>query len=145
MQPAEGLADPNAAIECAPGWPNRCNVEINAGEKARFDGVLMSPDMAIFYLQAEQGEAERLQAAITATTAKLRADFARDTAVMKADHKRDTDVLVFERDAYKKAADRPFYEHPIFVAGVTVVVMSALYILAQGTEGVGAALKGAAQ
>jgi hypothetical protein len=122
-------AEEPAQIECSPGWPNRCNVEIRHGEKAAFDGVLMSPDLAIFLGQSAEGCQERIDAAVTATAAVGRADRKRDRQIADADLR----VAETERDAWKGAADRPWFEHPIVVAGTTVVVLSILFIAISGT------------
>lgn len=113
-------------IECAPGWPTRCVVEIRAGEKARFDGQLMTPDLAIHLGQAAEGCRAITQAAVTATAAVAQEDKKRDDRIWRAKLR----VVEIERDAWKRASQRPWLEHPVVVAGVTTGAISVVFGLA---------------
>jgi hypothetical protein len=115
-------------VECADGWPARCSVEILAGEKARFDGQLFTPDMAIYLGQSTNACDERIKAEVARTSSTAKEDQKRDIAIINADHKAEKRVLEVERDAYKEAADRSFLEYPVVVSIVTAAVLIGLFV-----------------
>lgn len=88
----------------------------------------MSPDLAIFLGQSTEGCQDRIDAAVTKTSSIAK----EDQKLLKKEHAADLRVVEVERDAYKRAADRPFIEHPAVVATITAVVLTALYLAANG-------------
>jgi len=116
-------------VECAQDFPSRCVTRLEAEEKAPFTGQLMTDDMAIFLGQSAESCAERISIEVAKTASVAEADRKRDLAIKDADLR----VTEAERNAYKRAAERPLIEHPAIVASITAVAMVALYFAAVGT------------
>ena len=128
LLPAPAIAEPE--VVCAEDWPTRCAVEIKAGDKARFAGQLMTPDMAIYLGQSASSCEDRTSIEVTRTASIAEADAQRDARIAAADKR----VVEVERDAYKEAASRPFYEHPIVVSIVTAAVLISLFVVVKKTD-----------
>ena len=113
-------------IECSPGWPTRCNAALNAGDRSPMTGVVMSPDLAIYLGQSTEVCQERIDAAVTATSAIAK----EDKKQMRREFAADLRVVEVERNLYKNAVERPLLEHPIVVASITVVTLVGLFFAA---------------
>lgn len=120
-------------MECSPGHLTRCNAVIEAGQKSPIDGVVMTPDLAIFLGQSTEAAQEKLDAAVTATAAVCREDRKKDAKFAAA----DKHVVEVERDAYKRAADRSLWEHPVVVSAITIAAMIGLFLAANAVTKVG--------
>lgn len=123
-------AEPQAEIICADDFPTRCTVEIKAGEKARFAGQLVTPDMAIYFGQTADSWERRMTAEVARTSSIAHADAARDKQVAAADLREMTS----ERDTYKRAADRTIFEHPVIVAALSVGATIAIFFVVKYVE-----------
>jgi hypothetical protein len=133
-KPPENIAGP---IECSPGFPTRCNVTIRAGQKSPFDGVAMTPDLAIFLGQSTEAVQERIDAAVTATAAVWRENVKQARREERADRR----VIEVERDAYKRAAERTIWENPAFTGTIAAVAAAILVTVLYVGTGAGERLR----
>lgn len=124
------LVAASAQAECDRDFPDRCSVPLSAGETAPFSGQLVSPSLAIALGQKAAGCDARIEieAARTASVAAARCRYALGLA------EADRTALERERDLWKAQAEEAgpsFIEHPILVAGLSVVATIAVLFIAR--------------
>jgi len=120
----EGLSKPpeGATPTCDPQNPSKCSLPLAKGATTPFSGQLLTPELAIDLGQKAYFCDERLDLTLKFERAKLQVDLdlekqlrVQDREAWEAKEK----VLMRELGASRS---RPFYEHPLFVATVSVVL-----------------------
>ena len=108
--------------ECDPEDPLKCSTPLREGEKAPYTGQILSPKLAIDLGQKAYFCDERLDLTLKFERAKLQVDLGLEKQLRIQDREAweaKEKVLMRELEASRS---RPFYEHPLFVATVSVVL-----------------------
>lgn len=129
---APGRAEP-APGDCDPQDPKKCATGLLEGQKAPFGGQLLTPKLAVdLGLKADRCD-ERLKLELSRVTGLAAVQKELDLKLLTIE--RDTEKAKVEalQKALKKTEDLvpkpPWYEHPAFVATVTVVATVAVLFL----------------
>ena len=120
---------PTLERACDPEDKTSCVQPLLEGETAPFSGQLLTPRRAA-KLGVRAGDLdERVRLAIEETAELWRIKLEKEQALRK----NDNEANAFKLDLLTKAVDRPFYEHPLFVAAATVAGCVAVYFVAVET------------
>jgi len=120
---------PTLPSQCDPEDKASCVQPLIEGETAPFSGQLMTPRRAAKLGVRAASVDERVKLAIEETEELWRIKLEKEQALRKNDN--ETNALKLQ--LLEKAVDRPFYEHPLFVAAATVAGCVAVYFVAVET------------
>jgi len=120
---------PTLPSQCDPEDKTSCVQPLLEGEAAPFAGQLLTPRRAA-KLGVRAGDVdERVRLAIEETEELWRIKLQKEQALRENDNVANA----LKIDLLTKAADRPFWEHPVFVAAATVAGCVAVYFVAVET------------
>lgn len=107
-------------VVCDPDDPEICSQPLQEGETAAFSGQLLTPKLAIQLGQAADSFDVRLELELGRVEDKYKLDLAFQKKVLKLEKagcKKQTDLL---SSRLKDAQLEHWYQHPIFVATISV-------------------------
>ena len=120
---ASGIA--NAEVVCNDEEETLCAALIRKGEPSPLEGQVLTSSLAINLAQRAYGCEKRLKLELTKLSETYEAQLDEQRKIYKSELK----ALETEKDLYKKQAlvKVPWYETPLFVAGVTTVVLTSIF------------------
>ncbi len=129
--PPAVAADPAGETACDPADARKCSTPLAAGQVAPYAGQLLTPKLAVDLgqraggcdarLQLEQDRLEKTAQLDLELERKLRAEDARAAGAREA-------ILQESLRAARAAQEDPWYEHPAFVATISVVLTVGLVV-----------------
>lgn len=121
---AEQAQADEAGVECAPGFPTRCSVELEANATAPFSGQLLTPDLAIVLAQTADGCATVTAAEVARVKALAAADKERDAAVHAAERTGDQRLIDVQRDVKNAEATSSTIREALGVAVIIALTIA---------------------
>lgn len=120
---ASGIA--NAEVVCNDEEEKLCAALIRKGEPSPLEGQVLTSSLAINLAQRAYGCEKRLKLKLTKLSEIYEAQLDEQRKIYRTELK----ALETEKDLYKKQAlvKVPWYETPLFVAGTTTVVLTAIF------------------
>lgn len=129
----EGAPGPPASTErasepvCDPKDPTRCSAPLRTGDLAPFNGQLLSPDLAIDLGQKAELFDLRLDLELKRATGLLQADLSLERQLRENNRKAFEAQIVLLTTRLEEAHHRLWWEHPVFVAAVAVVLTGLVF------------------
>ena len=120
---------PTLERACDPEDKTSCVQPLLEGEEAPFSGQLLTPRRAAKLGVRAADADERARLAVEETEELWKIKLQKEKDLRKLDN--ETNALKIK--LLTEAADRPFYEHPLFVAVATVAGCVAVYFVAVET------------
>lgn len=119
---------------CDPEKPTHCSVDLEQGEVAPFSGQLLTPDLAFELGWRAQSFEKRLKAELDLKLGIMKIDLELARKLHQVDLKACDASKQVLTQALEEASSRPFYEHPAFVATITVVLTLFLVWVVRETK-----------
>lgn len=114
--------------ECDPEDPEACSQPLNEGEVAPFSGQLLTPTLAIKLGQKAAEFDIRLEIELKYHKKMYELDLNLEQELHRIDNKACTEQKELLTERLKDAKLDHWYQHPFFVATVSVVLTTALFI-----------------
>jgi len=127
-------APPAIPPQCDPDDAESCVQPLLEGESAPFSGQLLSPRRAAKLAVLAGNADERARLAVEEAEEVWRVKLEAERRLRVNDNAANR----LKVEMLERASARPFYEHPLFVAAVTVAGCVAVYFLALETVKLGA-------
>lgn len=118
-----GKKDRVIEVDCRKSHPSRCTAGMYAKEKAPFDGVLMTGDLAAYLYLTEKNEQKRIDLAVKKATELKDLEIQHQKDLREIDKEAFEEKLQIKDEAHAQQLElvrRPWYEHPAFIIPVTV-------------------------
>ncbi len=120
-----------AQIHCDPDDSSKCSAPLSKGTPAPYSGQLLTAKLAIdLGFKADECEVRtKLEIGYAKKQAQLELKYEQSTRKNDtAAHVLEMAAMESDRDRWKKHADVPFYEKPLFVAVLTAVLVTAVFV-----------------
>ncbi|MFA5028480.1 MAG: hypothetical protein WC713_11455, partial [Candidatus Methylomirabilota bacterium] len=129
--PPAVAADPAGETACDPADARKCSTPLAAGQVAPYAGQLLTPKLAVDLGQRAQGCDARTELAVKFAQDSSGVDLQLEKSLRENDAKAAAErekILQDALQAAREAQKDPWYEHPAFVATISVVLTVGLVV-----------------
>ncbi|MFA4944425.1 MAG: hypothetical protein WC789_06965 [Lentisphaeria bacterium] len=124
-------APTTAGTTCDAGDAKKCSTPLQAGQVAPYAGQLLTPRLAVDLGQRAQGCDARMELAVQFAQDSAQVDLRLERSLRENDLKASAErekILQDALQAAREAQKDPWYEHPAFVATISVVLTVGLVV-----------------